>query len=117
MTLGWFVFIGGIILVILGIAVGICCLKDKEGFFIIGSIIIGLAISILSGFWLYGKESSENIEKTVTVYDISGSVIKTYEGKFDIESNTESQYILFEDDHGKKHTVYYTTGTISVDEK
>ena len=54
--------------------------------------------------------------KVVTVYDINGQVIQTYEGKFDIETN-EQNYILFEDENGERHTIYYTTGTIIVDEK
>ena len=62
------------------------------------------------------SETSGGIERVVTVYDINGQVIQTYEGKFDIETN-EQNYILFEDENGERHTIYYTTGTIIVDEK
>lgn len=56
------------------------------------------------------------IERVVSVYDIDGDLIVQYSGKFDIETDRES-YILFDDEQGKRHIIYYTTGTIIVDEK
>ena len=58
----------------------------------------------------------ELIERTVSVYDVNGQLIKEYSGKFDIETDRES-YILFDDEDGNRHMIYYTTGTIIVDEK
>lgn len=55
------------------------------------------------------------IERTVSVYDVNGELIKQYSGKFDIETDRDS-YILFDDEKGNRHIVYYTTGTIIVDE-
>lgn len=67
---------------------------------------------------LRDQESNLNggIERTVSVYDIYGNLIKEYSGKFDIESDRKS-YILFDDDNGKRHMIYYTTGTIIIDER
>ena len=55
------------------------------------------------------------LHRVVTVYDINGNIIKQYEGKFDVETDNES-YILFDDDDNLRHIIYYTTGTITVDE-
>lgn len=56
-----------------------------------------------------------NIDRTVTVYDMNGEVITTYEGNFDIDSNETR--IMFDDQDGKRHTIYWTTGTVVIDEK
>ena len=56
------------------------------------------------------------IERVVSVYDLEGELIKRYEGKFDIETDNEN-YILFDDEQGKRHIIYNTTGTVIVDEK
>ena len=52
----------------------------------------------------------------MSVYDINGILIKQYDGKFDIETD-RNNYILFDDETGKRHVIYYTTGTVIVDEK
>lgn len=56
-----------------------------------------------------------NIDRVVTVYDMNGEVITTYEGNFDIDSNETR--IMFDDQDGKRHTIYWTTGTVVIDEK
>ena len=58
---------------------------------------------------------NSGIERTVTIYDVNGKVIKQYEGKFDVEYDDDR--ILFDDENGKRHVVYYTTGTVAIDEK
>ena len=58
---------------------------------------------------------NNGIERTVRVYDVEGDIIQQYEGKFDIEY--DSDRILFDDEHGKRHIIYYTTGTVIIDEK
>lgn len=62
------------------------------------------------------SELNGGIERIVSVYDINGEIIQQYSGKFDIETDRTS-YILFDDEQGKRHIIYYTTGTIIVDEK
>ena len=79
-------------------------------------------------FWYYnstesGKRAIKDwqsnttggITRTVTVYDINGKEIAKYEGKFDVEYDAER--IKFDDEEGKRHIIYYTTGTIIIDEK
>lgn len=93
---------------------------------IVSLIIIGEIIGFQ--FWYYGNTASGNralktqesdfnngIERVVTVYDIDGKVIQKYEGKFDV--TYDSSRILFDDENGKRHVVYYTTGTVTIDEK
>lgn len=90
------------------------------------SIIVALAICVALAWFLYGTESGSRalkdfqsdvgggIERTVTVYDMEGDVIAEYSGKFDVESDNEK--IKFDDEDGKRHIIYFTTGTITIDE-
>ena len=54
------------------------------------------------------------IERTVTVYDIDGEIIQEYSGKFDVDYDSER--IKFDDENGERHVIYYTTGTVIIDE-
>lgn len=65
------------------------------------------------------SEFNHGIHRTVQVYDINGELIKEYEGKFDVETGSAetAPYIVFDDENGKRHIIYYTTGTILIDEK
>lgn len=50
------------------------------------------------------SDISGGLDRTVTVYDYNGSVIKQYEGKFDIkESETK---VMFDDENGKRVNIY-----------
>lgn len=62
------------------------------------------------------QESNFNngIERTVEVYDATGNLLKTYNGKFDIDY--DDNRIIFDDENGKRHVIYYPTGTVIVDE-
>ena len=94
-----------------------------------GALIVGFACF---QFWYYGNTASgqrafkdqesnfENgTERIVTVYDVNGEVIKQYDGRFDVETGNvdNAPYILFDDENGKRHIIYYTTGTVVIDEK
>ena len=46
------------------------------------------------------SDVSGGIERTVTLYDYNGKEIKSWHGKFDIESN--DQEIFFDDEQGKR---------------
>lgn len=58
---------------------------------------------------------SNGIEREVKVYDVNGKLVAYYDGKFDITYDDDR--ILFDDEKGKRHIVYYPTGTVVVDEK
>lgn len=110
------VFIWGIIEQDFGVAVGT----------LIAAIIFG-AIFIVSPIVYMNTEAgaralkdqqsnfNAGIERIVKVYDVNGKLIEQYEGRFDVE--TTSSYVLFDDENNKRHMIYYTTGTIIIDEK
>ena len=55
------------------------------------------------------------LHRIVTVYDVNGEEIQRYEGKFDVSCNDNR--IKFDDENGERHIIYYTTGTVIIDEK
>lgn len=55
------------------------------------------------------------LPRTVSVYDLSGNLVKEYTGTFDIETDNES-YILWDDEMGKRHIIYFSTFNIIIDE-
>lgn len=123
-----FFIIIAIVLVLVGALIGFATDYEWAG------TTIGILIAIiLSGIlyagmhWYYTntasgarafktQESNFNmgINRRVTVYDVEGDVIQEYEGKFDIEYDDDR--ILFDDEHGLRHIIYYPTGTVIVDE-
>lgn len=130
---GWFLF-GIIAICILIIVLFIAWYWfDKKRGPVPWIVSIGIAIALCIGVFvgmnayynntesgkraLKSQESNFNsgIERTVTIYDVNGKVIKQYEGKFDVEYDDDR--ILFDDENGKRHVVYYTTGTVAIDEK
>lgn len=112
---------------ILGVPIAICT-KNMLGK-ILGIIVcIAIAIGVWGAGWFYcnhtegGKrelktqQSNFNggIERRVLVYDVSGYIIADYQGKFDIEYDDDR--ILFDDEEGLRHIIYYPTGTVIIDE-
>ena len=55
------------------------------------------------------------LDRTVKVYDIDGDLVAEYSGKFDIETDNET-YILWDDENGKRHIIYFSTFNIIIDE-
>lgn len=79
------------------------------------------------GFWYYtntesGKREVKSqqsnfdggITREVKVYDVEGDLIKEYRGKFDVDYDNDR--IIFDDENGNRHIIYYPTGTIIIDE-
>lgn len=130
MTLAAYLGFGFITIFIIVIAVGIIIFLDGYKFGIILTSIVTIIILIIMwgvGFWYYNnteggkrafktQESNFNggIERQVTVYDIEGGVVAEYKGKFDIEYDDDR--ILFDDENGLRHIIYYPTGTVIIDE-
>ena len=126
MTIGAIVLDIAIILVLIcALCVGLDSTLGGVIRFLIGFII---TIAIVVGqLWYYnnsesGKRAiktqesnySGGIKRSVQVYDINGELIKEYKGKFDIDYDDDR--IIFDDEKGKRHTIFYTTGTVVVDE-
>ena len=94
------------------------------------SIVVTLAITVAiwaGGFWYYGntedgaralktQDSNFNggIERQVIVYDANGDIIEEYQGKFDVEYN--SNQILFDDEDGQRHIICFGSGTVIINE-
>lgn len=132
MTIGMIVsIVFGVLVLGFGIGALIYGFANDElgagvGIFIVG-FIIGLVLIITpiiysntaAGQRAYKDQQSNfnvnQITREVIVYDINGDVITTYTGKFDIETDNE-KYILFDDENGLRHIIYYTTGTVIVNE-
>lgn len=134
-----FIWVITIITALIGIAIAITCghfIKENKHYNdsivppLIGLIATVVITSAICGgilWYLYGTEAGERaikdtksnieggIERIVTVYDIEGEIIEQYEGKFDV--SYDSERIKFDDENGKRHVIYYTTGTVIIDEK
>lgn len=134
MTIGALVsIIIGVICIIVGIIVAVAGMRDDEfggavavliSGFIIGGLFIGSAIFYLNtesgkrAIKDMESEMNKGIHRTVSVYDVNGELIKEYKGKFDVDTGSceTAPYIVFDDENGKRHIIYYTTGTILIDE-
>lgn len=121
-----FLFLAAMTIVIawlVGIAV------DEKHSATIGAIIgVIISVFILIGMLFYynctesGKRAYKTqesnldggITREVIVYDMNGDIIKEYRGKFDIEYDDDR--ILFDDENGRRHIIYYPTGTVIIDE-
>ncbi len=89
---------------------------------------IVVVLIIIASYWYFtstevGKREvkdftsnvSGGIPRYVRVYDVNGELIEEYTGTFDMETNHDN-YILFDDENGLRHIIYFTTGTIIIDE-
>lgn len=96
----------------------------------LGSILILAVIMVFIGWWHtstakgirnmkdYQSEMENGIEHEITITSEDGRQIFYYEGKVDIESNHEDNYIKFESEEGKRYIVYYgIQDTITIIEK
>lgn len=91
----------------------------------VASMVIGLIIgAFFLAIHLFGTESGSRaiknfssdlsgLNRTLEVYDMTGNLIKTYEGKFDINNN--EQGVIKFDLNGKRHLIY--NAIVIVDEK
>ena len=132
MTIGAWVLLGiGVFVAIAAITVACYSFYNDEVGTGIAIIVIGLivAAAMIIGPIVYsnteaGKRAlkdqqsnfNEGIQRTVRVYDIEGDLIETYTGKFDIETDNDS-YIIFDDESGKRHIIYFSTATVLIDEE
>ena len=104
----------------------------------VGGSIIGMMISVFVTFviivamwwgtsWYYKntedgaralktQDSNFNggIERQVIVYDANGDIIEEYQGKFDVEY--DSNQILFDDENGQRHIICFGSGTVIINE-
>lgn len=112
------------------VVIGVTISYEERVGELVGAI-IGLICSILvivGMHWYYQNTASgaralksqesnlkNGIERQIIVYDINGNIIEEYEGKFDLEYDNDR--ILFDDENDCRHIIFYTTGTIVINEK
>lgn len=66
----------------------------------------------------YQSELDNGLDREVTITAEDGREIFHYEGKIDIESNHEDNYIKFESEEGKRYMIYYgIQDSIIIEEK
>ena len=128
--------IGGIIiavlLTLLAIVISLCLVTDE--YIRKRNKIIGVAVTlfIIAAIWggllwyfnntesgkraLKTQESNLNggITREVKVYDMEGDLIQSYKGRFDVDYDNDR--IIFDDENGLRHIIYYPTGTVVIDE-
>ena len=72
----------------------------------------------IRGYKDFQSELSNGIDREITITAEDGREIFHYEGKVDIESNHEDNYIKFEGEDGKRYMIYYgIQDTITIIEK
>lgn len=54
------------------------------------------------------------IEREIIVYNIQGEIIECYQGKFDL--TYDDNRIMFDDENGKRHMIFYTTSNVIINE-
>ena len=121
----------GIVITAVLLLMGLFILSDDmeiRGKIILVTIIIAIIAGTWFGLvWYFNNTASgaralktqqsnfdNGINRVITVYDIEGDVIQQYEGKFDIDYSDER--ILFDDEQGNRHIIYFKTGTVIVTE-
>ena len=127
---GWVIFwIISAAIVFGGLAIGFSIADNALGFLSFLAT-IPFCLCILFGMhWWYGNtESGKRAIKTqesnfdggirrhVIVYDAVGNMIQEWDGKFDVDFDGDEQRILFDDENGRRHLVYFKTGTVIVEE-
>ena len=138
-TLGNWVFLGVMTVVLLGVGVFITwgnAWGDKKDW-IIGILITVLSTAIIIlciGFGIrwyntstasgvravkdWQSEVNNGINREILITAEDGREIFHYEGKVDIESNHTDNYIKFESEDGKRYIIYYgIQDTIQIIEK
>lgn len=135
LTLGNWIILGVCVFITLLITGGILLASDREAkIAALVNLIIGLLLSIIIMFGLnwyntstasglrsykdWQSELNNGIYREITITAEDGRIIFHYEGKVDIESNHEDNYIKFESEDGKRYIIYYgITDTITIIEK
>ena len=134
LTLGnWLLIIGCVILgIIITISIGAELDNGVAPYLITATISAIIIILIVIGIKWYNthtasgvravkdfqSELSNGIEREITITAEDGREIFYYEGKVDIESDHDDNYIKFESEEGKRYIIYYgIQDTITIIEK
>ena len=129
MTLGGWGIYAVVVVLIVMVDIWVCS-DARSNIVRVSTVVISIAVAIvvLAGmlWWFRSTEAgrremksqqsnfSGGIDRTVRVYDMNGGLIQEYSGKFDVDYDNDR--IIFDDDSGKRHVIYYPTGTVIIDE-
>ena len=126
---GWIIFIIASSVITFLACIVNSVISDHMDSFLHGTLYAApiIVILLIGMLWWYGNTESgkqayktqtsnlnSGIERTVEVYDATGNLIKQYSGKFDVDYKYNR--IIFKDVNGKRHTIFYPTGTVIIDE-
>lgn len=131
-TIGNYVFLGFLAIVLIAISISICVCTDSVAFGISSGIIsIAIFIGAIFGINWYNTSTASGIraykdyqsnidngiEREITITAEDGREIFHYKGKVDVESDHTDNYIKFESEEGKRYMIYYgITDTIVIKE-
>lgn len=130
MTIGAIILDAMVLMVIIFFVLGTYVSFDSISSVVITTLlgVIVMAVIIGGQLWYYNNSESgkralktqasnynQGITRKVQVYDINGKLIKEYKGKFDLEYDNDR--ILFDDEKGKRHIIYYSISTVIIDEE
>lgn len=132
MTIGAWIFLGFVLLQ--GLAISAFLIygygQEKEKWMLVTTGVVLVVTAVICGSFYWYRTTSESgkralkdqqsnlsggIERSVRVYDINGNLIEEYNGKFDV--SYASNHIKFDDETGRRHIIYYSTGMVIIDEK
>ena len=103
--------------------------SESCDFPVILTIILSVLFIVWIGgqFWYYSNTESgkraiksqqsnfnSGLKRQIKVYDVEGELIEEYEGKFDVDYDNDR--IIFDDEKGLRHVIYYPTGTVIINE-
>lgn len=122
-----------VVILIVGIFVAIVSASESQSlavFIGVATILICVLYLGIASWWHtntasgvrdykdYKSEMSNGLEREITITAEDGREIFHYEGKVDIESNHEDNYIKFEGEDGCRYMIYYgIQDTIQIIEK
>ena len=98
-------------------------MKKKIGFGVSGGailfiiIVLVIVLNTASGHrWMKSVQSDfgNGLTREIVVYDAVGNEIYSQTGKFDIEFYDDR--IMYDDENGNRHNIYFKTGTVIVNE-
>lgn len=128
----WIIFaVIGVTMVFIPVVMNNCYDVSHKAKVIAVIIEVVLMIAVIGGCAVYntrtesGKrhlktwesETTGGIDRTITVYDITGEEIAKYQGRFDIEESAQEGVVKVKFDcDGKRHIIYAQTGTVLIDE-
>lgn len=132
-TLGNWMFFGLMLVVGIIFTILVCCESESIPISIAaGGISIILIGAVMVGVGWYNTNTASGqravkdfksninngIDREITITAEDGREIFHYEGKVDIESNHEDNYIKFDSEEGKRYIIYYgIQDTIKIIEK